>query len=529
MLPFCQRQFLLADDGQGSKVLFHGDGRSHGRLRIVASIGQGVPVLPIQPLESVQSSEIPLPSDSELSRMSQHSIDVVFRSCLLLIMWLPAGASAQSMEQGISSTRYGGHSMLQQPWLRQPAAQTVAPQPAPSVSVMSPEQLFAFPPDSAAGGFVRLDAGTTQPLLDFVNRQTDKEILLMYDERRSEAPELLLGAQFRPSALLADTNTTGKYSYLGRFPTDFVGHTATDARLLHANQAFVGRFSPWATGYMETLFSDVFTFPTSTQGSFQMRQAYVTFGNLTQSPWYAFIGKKTVNFGDMGTLSPFTQSMVWHYFSPLAEGVGGGFAEDGFSVSVTALNGSRGIRVADSEEKGHINNFAGNLRYEVLRTEDATWALGAGYLHGTIYDGSVAEHTNPQITGPRNPAWDANSSLVFGPWRLEAELARTFNDWPVTDSPVVAWRAETAYDFDPNGRLVRLSGSWSEGLQGPAGSEFEFNRQLVLGLRYDPRPNVMVSFEYVRSLGFAPLIDITTVSDRNVVQNSFVLGLVLTI
>jgi hypothetical protein len=440
---------------------------------------------------------------------------------------------AQGSDMGTPLSRYGGHSMLQQPSPLQPPASYpmhdssgVWEQPP---VMISPERVFATPSYADAGGFVRLDSDTTLPLLDFVNRQSDKEILLMSGESHSGGPELVLGAQFRASAMVADTNTTNKFSYLGRFPTDFVGNTATDARLLQANQAFVGRITPWATGYMETLFSDVFTFPTFSQGSFQMRQAYVTFGNLNESPWYAFIGKKTVNFGDMGTLSPFSQSMVWHYFSPLAEGIGAGYAQEGFHANVTALNGSRGIRVADSEEKGHINNFAANSRYEIPLFDNATFAVGGGYLHGTIYDGSVAEHTNPQVTGPQNGAWDANTSVIVGPWRMEAELVRTLKIWPVSGARVTAWRAETAYDMSYRNRLVRLSGSWSEGLQGPAGSEFEFNRQLVVGLRYDPHPNVMLSFEYVRSLGFAPLIDITTVSDRNVVQNSFLLGLVLAI
>lgn len=378
--------------------------------------------------------------------------------------------------------------------------------------------------------FVKLNSDLSIPMLNFTNRQTDKEILLMLPELgANDAPSLTVGAQFRASAMVAHTNTTNKFSYLGRFPTDFVGNTATDARLLQANQMIAGHLTPWAHGYMETLFSDVFTFPAFNQGSFQMRQAYVTFGNLEESPWYAFIGKKNVNFGDMGTLNPFSQAMTWHYFAPLAEGIGAGYAQDGFQASVTALNGSRGIRVADSEEKGHINNFAANMRYEVPLVNDGVWAIGGGYLHGTIYDGSVAEHTNPAIFGPRNGAWDANTMLRLGSWQFEGEIVRTINDWPVTNAEVLAWRTEMAYDLQMNDRPFRVSAGWSEGLQGPAGTEFEFNRQLVLGLRYDPHPNVMLSFEYVRSLGFAPLINITTVSDRDVVQDSFVLGVVLAI
>ncbi|MBL8817427.1 MAG: LbtU family siderophore porin [Planctomyces sp.] len=392
----------------------------------------------------------------------------------------------------------------------------------------APEFLSGTP---VSPGSIRLETNTTAPLLDFMNRQSDKEILLMLPPNNFACyPELIVGAQFRASGLVAHTNTADKFSYLGRFPTDFSGNSATDFRLLHANQAAIARVTPWATGYVETLFSDVFTFPTFNQGSFQIRQAYVTFGDLSQSPWYAFIGKKTVNFGDMGTLSPFSQSMLWHYFSPLTEGAGVGYAQDGLQFSVTALNGSRGIRVADSEEKGHVNNFAANIRYELPVGDAAILAVGGGYLHGTIYDGSVAEHINPQIFGPRNAAWDVNSSLTAGPWRFEGEIASTLKPWPVTNADVLAWKGEAAYDLTlRNQRPVRFSGSWSEGLQGPAGSEFEFNRQLVLGLRYEPHEQVMMSFEYVRNFGFAPLINITTASERDASQDSFVLGLVLTI
>lgn len=370
----------------------------------------------------------------------------------------------------------------------------------------------------------------TRPLLDFVNRQSEKELLLMSQGAAAcNGPEIVVGAQFRASAMFGHTNTTNKFPYQGRFPGDFVGNTVTDARLLQANQAIVGHFAPWAHGYMETLFSDVFTFPTFNQGSFQMRQAYVTFGDLNQSPLYAWIGKKSVNFGDMGTLSPFSQSMVWHYFAPLAEGAGVGYSQDGLTVNLTALNGSRGIRVVDSEQKGHINNFAANMRYEMPLADNATWAIGGGFLDGTTYNATIAEHTNPNVTGPMNGAWDANTQLVLGPWIFEGEIARTINPWPATAANVTAWRAEAAHDLAWIGRPLRLSASYSEGTQGPAGSQFEFNRQFVAGLRYVPHPNVTMSLEYVQSTGFAPLIDIITVSDRRVIQNSVILGVVLAI
>ena len=377
---------------------------------------------------------------------------------------------------------------------------------------------------------VRLNPRLTQPLMDFQNRQSDKELLLIDPARYGGVtPGLDLGAQFRASAMFGTTNTADKFSYLGRFPTDFTGTTVTDARMVLANQAFVGHFTPWAHGYMETLFSDVFSFDAANQGSFQVRQAYVALGDLSQSPFYAFAGKKTVSFGDMGTLSPFSQSMVWHYFSPLAEGVGGGYAVDGFNLSVAALNGSRGIRVADSDERGHLNNVAINALFDWPLGTNAGLSLGGGFLRGTIYDGQTAEHLDASVTGEFNSIWDVNAAFHWGPWVVEAEYVETFEPWPVTNHRVTAYRLETAWDLFFNDQLMRLSGSWSEGIQGPAGSEFEFNRQLVIGISHHPAPNVRVALEYVRSSGFAPLIAITNVSDKSVVQDSIVLGLVLTI
>jgi hypothetical protein len=196
---------------------------------------------------------------------------------------------------------------------------------------------------------------------------------------------------------------------------------------------------------------------------------------------------------------------------------------------VTGLNGSRGIRVSDSEERGHINNFAANGIYVWSPAAEVVCGFGGGYLHGTIYDGAVAEHLNPGITGERNGAWDVNGQLRAGIFDFAAEYVQTLNAWPVTGHRVIAWRAESAVSGHAWGLPWRLSGGWSEGIQGPQSAEFEFNKQLVIGLQWLPSPSVQVSLEYIRSIGFAPLIDITTVSDKAVRQNTILMGLVLVI
>ncbi|MEZ6144669.1 MAG: hypothetical protein R3B91_04390 [Planctomycetaceae bacterium] len=397
----------------------------------------------------------------------------------------------------------------------------------PNAILQDPSQNYDFVELPAAHlSPVRLDTDLMAPLLDFQNRQSDKELLILESQAQNDGtPTLLLGAQFRASAFASWSNRADKFNYLGRFPPDFTGRTASDIRLVHANQGFVVHAAPWVSGYLETLFSDVFSFPAFNQGSFQMRQAYVTLGNLNEFPVYAFLGKKNVSFGNMGTLSPFSQSVVWHYFAPLAEGGGIGYDGGFIHVSATALNGSRGIRVADSEVRGELNNFAANGTLTVLESRDVDFTIGGGYLHGTIYDGPAAEHLDPGVTGPMNGAWDANANLRLGVFHLAGEYVSTLNEWPVTGHQVIAYRAEGALDLSP----VWLSASWSEGIQGAKTDEFQFNQQLVLGCEYRMAPNVKFSLEYIRSLGFAPLINITTVSDKSVRQSTFLLGVTVAI
>ncbi|MCA9240151.1 MAG: hypothetical protein KDA37_08130 [Planctomycetales bacterium] len=383
------------------------------------------------------------------------------------------------------------------------------------------------PPTPSAA--VRTDTDLFWHMLDFQNRQTNKELALLYNHEAWGDQELVVvvGGQARLSALAASTNREGKFPYQGRFPTDFVGDTATDARLLHANAALAVHACSWINVYGELLFSDVFTFPDHKQGSLQTRQAYAVFGDLEQCPWYAFLGKKNLPFGDMGSLSPFSQSMVWHYFGALGEGVGAGYKGEYAELTLMGVNGGRQIRAADSEEKGKLNNLAANALFTIPAGEDCYVRFGGGYLLGTIYDGAFPEHLDPNQFGEYNSAWNLNMLMRWGRWTFAGEHTQTVRAWPSTGHEVTAARAEAGYDLNVLGYPSRASVSWSEGIQGDSGTEFQFNQQLVLGLGVTLNPYALLSLEYVRSAGFAPLIDITTVSDRSVVQHTALGGLTL--
>lgn len=381
------------------------------------------------------------------------------------------------------------------------------------------------------GNFIQLAPDYSREMFDFLNRQTNKEILLLEHSLNSNGQtNMTLGAQFRASAIYGRTNEEGKFPYLGRFPTNFEGDFASDIRILQANLAASASFGPRVHGYFETLFSDVFSFDDPKQGSYQVRQAYVVFGDFSRSSWYGYLGKKNVGFGDMSTLSPFSQSIPWHYFGALGEGGGIGFDNGILSATFAGLSGGRGVRVVDSGTNGDVNNFAANLLLRMpFARRDGELKLGGGYIHSTIYDADIPEHLDATLFGDPNGAWDINARMRLNRLHLGFEYVQTVKAWPATDHDVIAYSADAALDSYFLSLPARLSVSWSEGIQGPADSPFEFNRQLVLGYCIEPSRHSRISIEYVRSIGFAPLIGLTTMSDRDVVQNSAVLGLTFTL
>ena len=384
--------------------------------------------------------------------------------------------------------------------------------------------------DHNAQHWLRLNTRLTDALLDFQNRQTDKELFILQHQQSSggKTPIVVAGAQARLSFLAGATSTEDKFPYLGRFPTDFSGDTATDARILQANSQLTAHVAPAISVYGELLFSDVFTFGDFKQGSLQVRQAYAVVGDLDASPFYFYVGKKNVGFGDFSTLSPFTQSVTWHYFAALAEGLGVGYHDNQWDITVAAINGGRGIRLNDSPERGKLNNLAANATWHRGNRPDQRVSLGTGFLLGTIYDGLVAEHLDANQFGTDyNSAWSVNGRVDMGPVTVAGEFVSTTSSWPVVGSLVSAHHVEAAYWIRRGSLPAYWSVSWSAGDQGPDGSEFEFNRQLVVGYSQQINSRVRVSAEYVRSMGFAPLINITTVSDRDVVQDSMVLGMTL--
>lgn len=340
---------------------------------------------------------------------------------------------------------------------------------------------------------------------------------------------LYLGGRFVGTVISEDTNTAGKFPILSRFPDSHSTGTSDTYGVINEISLGATLTLPMVTAYAQGEYSEL-TFPG--QSDVQLRKYWLAVGDLGQSPFYAAIGRKTVNFGDFSSYAPFTHNHSAHYFwaqtrDPLLEL---GYVTDRTEIALSLIREHRGFRVLNSPDNdGGYENFAVNLRHRLDLNGGLALRLGAGFLRGTIYDSTIAHHPpNSGVNRIWNGAWDVNATLSGARFDVMGEFTRTEHAWPATGHRVSALTVQGRYRAELFSRPATLSLAASRGVQGASGTEWEKMDQVVLGLEVRAAPNVTLGAEYVFNEGFVPLIMPTVVADSGVRSHTFIVGARLT-
>ena len=268
---------------------------------------------------------------------------------------------------------------------------------------IKPPQESASPsnPDAetSAARVVRTNSSLAYDLLDPTTGINRKQRRIL--ERRKDgtlAPDSLhVHGAVTAIANHQTSNRSDNFGYLMRHPTakNQVGDTVSEATIHSAQLGFTGTLGDWVTGHAAMLFDPEQSFGDGTntdidRNQLQMRRAYVLFGDLHKSPFYASLGKMAVPFGLTDTVNPFSASTIWHVFGGLANGVIVGYANDGLSLSVMGIQGGAQYRAANTPVKGtavpgRLNNVAADANYSFGLGQAATLLLGGSYQHGTAF------------------------------------------------------------------------------------------------------------------------------------------------
>lgn len=365
-------------------------------------------------------------------------------------------------------------------------------------------------------------------------------LLESYESGLLETGKVYLSGHAIYSQYHERTDTAGKFPILGRFPSQHTSGTSADESILDmADISLTYAPNDWVSLFVHGIYTDL-QFPTQEQS--QIREAFITFGNLDKSPWYLSIGRMTANFGHQGSYNPVTHSVNNHFFRIDTDdaAVELGYIDKDWRFAFTALNGGRQLRVADNPNNSFGSNFAISTQYD---TGLAGWdvSVGGGYLYSSIYDSDNANHpgvhSNEQTNRERNGLLNAWVEAKRGPYSLMAEYTQTERDWPATaptpapptfkvskGAAVQGLTLQAAYDTDILSKDTRFSLVYGKGILGNDGDEWESLQQVAAGVETYLTDNFAVSLEYVYNRSFIPLIKLDRTAIRDVDTDTFIIS-----
>ncbi len=455
------------------------------------------------------------------------------------------------------------------------------PQGNYNLGLRGARQLFATRANRSfnlGGVTVKTNARHTDRMLDWQENTTGKALTLLVNRANGvlDPNSLYIGAGVKGGLMWQSTNMPGKFPILSRFPffSDRTDKQAGVFAINNAALAFTSTFGDWTTIYMQPEYSET-DFP-GDQDEMQLRKAFVVFGNLQKSPFYAAFGRKTVDFGNFDGYNAFTQTEAQHYFWTLSDQpvleLGYYNINNGLKMSVTAMSAGRQLRTAWAGENNNIGNYAASIEKEFRFGRGASFTLGTSYLHDTIYRNNWTAHTFQDVvngTPPtnfieyRNSAVNAFAEYNSPIFDAMVEYTTTLKPWGAAIPQDVNGFVDPAYIIDPlgspndidninfdqnlevmtaqvrykpllpNGHRLSLAavGSWGKigddfvgtGLNGEPTS-WKSNQQHVLSVEYPINEFLDIGAEYVFNKGFIPFVAPQQVSSNDTEAHAINIG-----
>jgi len=420
---------------------------------------------------------------------------------------------------------------------------------------------------SNAEGTIGINSEFSYKMLE-ANEDLRKTILLLEQRENGVLADksLTIGASLLSIFDYQNSNTDSKFAYLMRHPTSAnqIGENVTEAVVHSFQVSFTGTVNNWLTAYSEMLYNPEQSFGSGTitsleRNQLQLRKGIILVGDLKEFPLYGAIGKMDAPFGQTNSVSPFTNSTMWHAFGGLGYGAQVGYKKSNLHATFMGVQGGAQFRamhtpVADSTNiPSQINNFAADINYTIEAAENVTAQLGASYLHGSAYcqNFPVFHFT---ACKERNPAYSFYGNVDFNENLLvKGGFAKTTKVWSGSHNPtppldvfpaakVSSLDIGAENKFNKAGKIVySASGEFSNFRAGADGAPWERQNQIVLGLSGMINNSSKLFVELFRTEGYVPLNFIsgsdpfdpfppgTTHSDRDARSHGLVLGGQLTL
>ena len=397
--------------------------------------------------------------------------------------------------------------------------------------LLTPVILWGQTDSKEGGNFnVGLNSKVTYDLME-PNQNLRKIEILLDAKSDNKIPER--GVNFGFSLIgIADyqqSNIDSKFGYLMRHPTatNQIGKTASEVVLHSAQISIIASANSWITAYGELLYNPEQNFGAGTitsiaRNQVQFRKGFILLGNKNKTPFYGALGKMDIPFGQNKSVSPFTNSTMWHAFGALAYSAVVGYKKDGLSIAVAAIQGGAQFRAAnvpvdETAIPSRVNNFSADANYTYHIEDKHSFKLGASYIKGSAYcQGWPVVHFTP--CKEHNPAYTVYGEVnLFKRLLLQGAFAKTVDEWEGTFNPAPplnVFEASKVSSLSLGGKyqinkgegiIYSASAEFSNFIAGPNNAPWERQSQLVFGLNAQVRKTTRIFVEVFNTQGYVPL------------------------
>ena len=378
-------------------------------------------------------------------------------------------------------------------------------------------------------GIVRLNSEMSYLMLEPNEDLRKIDVFLNAKKEGQLQPRTLyIGANLIGIMDYQHSNTTSKFGYLMRHPTENnqVTNDVSEAVLHSASLSFSGAVNNWLSLYTEFLYNPEQSFGPGTTTSLgrnqvQLRKGFITIGDLNEFPMYFALGKMDGNFGLQGSVSPFTNTTMWHAFASLAYGAMIGYDNAGFNASLMLIQGGSQFRAANVPVNGtkvpsQLSNYSLDANYTLDIGDKGHLKLGASYQKGTTYCQSFPI-THFSTCETHNPAFSYYGQLDHGALTIKAAFAKTTEIWEGTKNPnppldvfeaskVSSLIYGAQYRLNHTGAIrYTASAEFSNFIAGDKGAPWERQNQIVVGLSGQVEGNSKLFVEVFQTAGYVPL------------------------
>ena len=357
---------------------------------------------------------------------------------------------------------------------------------------------------------VRTDAGYSQQMLN--NQQVTGSVLDILNARKSGdlAPNAIyIGGKGEIYAQYQNTSGVDAVNSVGvKYTTATLNNNSSSAvKMPYADLAFTSTIGDWVTGFADIQVTD------ASSSNVTLPSAYFVVGNLQKSPFYAFGGKKVVEFGSFDSVTNFMPTLTRAYFMAYGGQVGVGYADHGLDVVGTLMNGKGGALMnSKASSAQQINNFALNVNYSGTAGQLAYYA-GAGYINATGFTNDASKNkmvgalsfnggvkvqglavngefltTTSDVKGLNDTALGLGGQNPANPDHVDSAGFTSFgiNALPVlidftSGSAVMAWSLDSSYTLPVAGKDMVPYVSYSQIAQNSDNNLY----QLEVGTRYN--------------------------------------------